>query len=97
MLTASFRRTTILLLLVAVLAAPWASAAAPRIEIPEQEKAVQTAPSEFFGRLWSFLWNLRSKEGCRIDPNGRCVIGPAQPPAQTKSGCHIDPFGRCVP
>jgi hypothetical protein len=30
----------------------------------------------------------QSKEGCNIDPSGRCV---------TKAGCNVDPSGRCLP
>jgi hypothetical protein len=97
MLTAAIRRKTILLLLAAVLAAPWASAAAPRAEDSRPVQAVAPAPPELLGRIWSFLQSVWSKTGCSIDPFGRCDADPGQQSVQAKSNCSIDPDGRCVP
>jgi hypothetical protein len=94
MLTASARRKILLFLLAAVLAAPWVSAA-PRTEGPVP--AVEPSLLERLDRFWSFLWNAWSKEGCRIDPDGRCSTGTAEPATQTETGCRIDPDGRCLP
>jgi hypothetical protein len=88
--TPSFRRTLALLLLVFIFAAPWtASAAGLRAESP---------PLDFLGRLWSYLTNLWSEEGCRIDPNGLCATHSSAPVSteQVDSGCMIDPDGRCA-
>lgn len=86
MLAASFRRKTLLLLLVTALVTPWAaSAAGPQADNPRPVHAVeQTVP--IFGRLWSFV----AKIGCHLDPNGRCT-------PQAKEGCKLDPWGRCTP
>jgi hypothetical protein len=85
MLTASFRRKTLLLLLITALATPWAaSAAGPQAESPRPVHAVEET-SPIFGRIWKLL----AKAGCNIDPWGRCT-------PQTKEGCHIDPWGRCL-
>jgi hypothetical protein len=101
-------RRSAVLLLIAVLLTPLASAANPRAETASPAAAVE--PLELLSRLWSLL--VRSKEGCNIDPNGRCKEGcnidpsgrcapqPASQPdgaLQTKEGCHIDPNGRCLP
>src|SRR6185295_325652 len=75
MLTASFRRKTILLLLAAILAVPTASAAAPRIEVPTPDRSTHSAPLELLGRALSFLRSAWSKEGCDINPNGHCTKG----------------------
>jgi hypothetical protein len=93
----SLRRKTLLLLLCAVLAAPWASAAPQRSHAPQ---AVSPAPLDLLGLSWSFLKSLWSEEGCHIDPDGRCIAGTAQVP-QPKSfwsaeGCGIDPDGRRI-
>lgn len=91
MASASFRHKTVLLLLVAVLAAPWASAAA------QSGPAATSAPAslDLFSTSWRFLTHLWSKEGCRIDPNGRCLPQSAQPRPVPRTGCHIDPNGTC--
>jgi hypothetical protein len=92
MLTASLRRKTILLLLAAVLAAPWASVAGPRTEGDQPAQAVQPGALELLDRFWGFLRNTWNKDGCHIDPFGRCT---PQPPVQTKEGCNVDPNGNC--
>ena len=63
---------------------------------------VSPAPSHFFDSLWhivSALWSdsspahqPQSKEGCGMDPFGRCS-STTQP--QTDAGCGMDPFGLC--
>lgn len=50
-----------------------------------------TAPSGLFEPLWalfSSLWD--AKEGCGMDPSGRCLPAP-------KAGCGMDPDGQCLP
>jgi hypothetical protein len=50
-----------------------------------------TAPYGCFDPLWalfSSLWD--TKEGCGMDPNGRCLETP-------KAGCGMDPNGQCLP
>lgn len=84
----SFRRKTILLLLAAMLSAPWASAAPSRSESPRPADAVEPAPLKLLSRAWMLLRSVWAKEGCGIDPFGRCI--------STKEGCRIDPFGRCL-
>lgn len=79
------------LLLITVLAVPWASAAGRAAPAPD-----------LFQRAWSFFMSLWNKslpdEGCHIDPSGRCGKSLAAPPAPRllpDTGCHIDPSGLC--
>ena len=44
---------------------------------------------ESFSGFWSVLASFWTKNGCQVDPNGRCL--------PTKNGCQIDPSGRCLP
>lgn len=91
-MTASlFRRTLAVFILSLVLTAPWSSAAGLPSESVRPVKAAEVSP-DLLGRIWSFLSNLWSDEGCYIDPSGRCGARPAATP---DSGCYIDPNGRC--
>jgi hypothetical protein len=92
MLNASIRRKILLVVLVAIVTTPWASAAGPQPESPRATPAVEGISR--LGNFWSFLRSLWEKEGCNIDPNGRCVQEPTQ---NTKIGCGIDPWGHCIP
>jgi hypothetical protein len=69
------------LLLVTVLAVPWASAA---------DRAAP-APPDLLHRTWSFFMSLWIDEGCHIDPNGLCGL----PQILPDEGCNVDPNGRC--
>jgi hypothetical protein len=44
---------------------------------------------ESFSGFWSVLVGLWTKNGCQVDPDGRCL--------PTKNGCSVDPSGRCLP
>jgi hypothetical protein len=74
------RKIFVCLLLLTVLAVPWASAAGRAAPAPD-----------LFHRAWSFFVSLWNKTGCHIDPNGLCGI----PKILPDEGCDIDPFGRC--
>ena len=94
--TASVRRT-ILFILLAVLTAAWPSSAA--MAHRNSTLSVQTDEvtiPEILDRLWSFFRRVENKDGCHIDPNGRCATTQSPEP-QRKDGCHIDPWGRCMP
>jgi hypothetical protein len=96
MLTVSLRRKTLLLLLVAVLVTPWASAASP---LPESLRVGQALESDpLVGPVWRLLRSVWTEAGCRIDPDGLCASQPVMnpPPPQTKAGCRLDPNGRCI-
>jgi hypothetical protein len=93
----SLRRRTLPLLLCAGLLAAGASAASSHRPKPT-ETAVPSAPS-LLDHAWRFFQSLWAEEGCRIDPDGRCLTGTTQAPAQRslfgEEGCMIDPDGRC--
>jgi hypothetical protein len=97
MLTVSLRRKIVLLLLVAVLATPWASAASL---LPESPRVAQALDSiSLVGSVWRLLRSAWNEAGCRIDPDGRCVkegcmIDPNG--SRAKAGCRIDPNGLCA-
>jgi hypothetical protein len=99
MMPQTLRRKTILLLLIAVLAAaPWASAAGGPA-VPGPAAVFAYAQLDLFSSAWRFLTSLWSKEGCAIDPDGRCAPGAfQQSPStiKTDSGCAIDPNGHCL-
>lgn len=95
MFNVSCRRNIVLLVLVAVLVTPWASAAISLPESPRTVQASEPVALDLFSRIWSFLRRVDSKAGCHIDPDGRCTD--QKPTLQTKAGCHIDPSGRCIP
>ena len=86
----NFRQSVVALVLVALLGAPLTASAAPRRAAGLLgERAVS---SGLFTWLWEFLGGSWSKEGCMIDPFGRCVSDSLE----TEEGCRIDPNGRCV-
>lgn len=93
----SVRRTVLFLLIATVLAAAGPSSAAGiQRESIRSAQAGESVVPEFFNRLWSLLRRDEGKDGCHIDPHGRCT--PAPPPEhQRKDGCRIDPLGRCLP
>jgi hypothetical protein len=45
----------------------------------------------FFAGLGALWMNFWTKEGCRMDPLGRCVTS-----ATADAGCRMDPWGRCI-
>jgi hypothetical protein len=90
MLTASLRRTAVLASLIVVLATSSVSAAG--LQNAATRPVLTT--TELLDRVLSFLLP-HLKEGCHLDPDGRCHLSAAQPP-YTKAGCHIDPDGRCL-
>jgi hypothetical protein len=91
------RKTVLVLFLLAVLlATPWASAA-PRHGggRPAGASGVGVIP-DVLGQAWSYLMGVWRKEGCHIDPNGRCITTPtlsSNPLSSTDAGCNIDPNG----
>jgi hypothetical protein len=92
----TLRRLAVLLFLITLLAAPWtASAAGPRAE--RHSRSAKAEPvSTILSRAWTLLAEIWSKEGCGIDPSGRCIPTPA-PTSHSDIGCGIDLNGRCVP
>jgi hypothetical protein len=95
MRTASLRRSTLLFLLVAALAASSASAAGPRSAGLGPARAVEPASLSFVDRVVSLLRSVWSPVGCILDPDGRCSTGTLRPPIHTDEGCNLDPNGHC--
>lgn len=77
--------TTLLVTTAAVAQSPASSAVRPA-------GPTASASQDLFARLSSFLTHPWSKNGCSVDPSGRCLPGSGLAP---DSGCQVDPDGRC--
>ncbi len=86
------RSFAILIIFITLLASPLATQAASREGSSGLAKAAPASKTLFL-RAWEFLANRWTKEGCNIDPNGRCVSAPVR--VSRDEGCNIDPDGRC--
>jgi len=102
MTTASYRKIAVLLV-AAVLLAPWSAAAEP------------TRLADWLTTLWSVAFGVfpygsdsprvtlppteNLDNGCKMDPFGGCRNGSTTPaPApNADNGCRMDPFGGCAP
>src|SRR6266545_2542231 len=93
-MSSSSRRKIGVLLVAAVLLAPWTAAAEPGAW---KEPAGTQSPWDLFARLWSTVTALWSDNGCLIDPFGVCgaANSPAGPTENVDEGCKIDPYGGC--
>jgi hypothetical protein len=86
-------RLAIVLLIAMALTSPSAFANSPSAAVTQWSGVVASVPTERFAGFWSFLPSLWAKNGCEVDPNGRCLsvrIG-------GDNGCQVDPDGRCLP
>lgn len=81
-----FARLSVILLVVAALAAPPAWGAAHRL-------SGGFDPLGIFAHVWSTLSAIWAEAGCNADPHGGC--GSGQLPT-TDAGCHLDPHGGCA-
>lgn len=88
------RRKVGVLLLVAVLLAPWAAAAEPGTGAEHQGSR---SPWALLAQLWSVVTALWSNNGCSMVPYGVCGDGSTapEPTENLNNGCSVDPFGRC--
>lgn len=89
------RRAGILLTITFLTTSPAWAAGWPAGGNEQPEEAARSAPATLLDRAWSLIAALWVKEGCGIDPSGRCFTGTAQQQPGTKEGCHIDPSGLC--
>jgi hypothetical protein len=85
-------RRIVLLAVLVLLIAPWASAAPRPGSTPPASTSVGIGIPDVLSLAWRFITGGWMKEGCQLDPGGRCVT-----PLPTKEGCHIDPSGYCLP
>lgn len=90
MLTASIRRTALILSLVAAFATPWASAAGPGAGGIRPVHVAESASPDLLDVVFSFFRAAKTpglKEGCHLDPNGRCYASAEQPPSKGGAQC----------
>ncbi len=90
-----FSRCRIALLLVLLLLPAALQAAEPRHAVEPLRSASAAASTwDVLARVWSYLTGAQSDNGCRIEPDGRCLTGQSAT-ATVDNGCWIDPSGRC--
>jgi hypothetical protein len=90
----SFRRVAVVVLLsLAVGASQGVASPSPGEAASREAKpAAAFTAHGIIDLLRTLLRHTWSKEGCRIDPWGRCL---ASTPT-TEAGCRMDPWGRCA-
>jgi hypothetical protein len=91
------RRLIVVIALCAFLGAPATSLAGPRSAARFSED--RTANMPLLARLLNAVVSAWEKEGCSIDPYGRCAPKSQTTKDSQKSadaGCSIDPYGRCL-
>jgi hypothetical protein len=86
----------ILFALVSVSGAWAATSRSSKAGIQKRPQATALSPRlQVLQQLWVGFW---TKEGCWIDPLGRCGLdGVSSQPQDSEEGCRIDPWGRCSP
>ena len=104
-------RRIVLLAVLVLLIAPWASAAPRPGSTPPASTSVGIGIPDVLSLAWRFITGGWVK-GCQLDPGGRCVTpsapvshpvgasgghrGDRRPALPTKVGCQIDPSGHCL-
>jgi hypothetical protein len=84
-------KAALLLVFILLLATPVAQAAEPGAH---KSPAVGIVP-DVFAQAWNFLTRVWANNGCRLDPDGRCL--PEQSAtAEADNGCRLDPNGGCA-
>lgn len=86
------RAFTLLLILVLL---PLALGAAPlRTGATKPDATNQWTAETLPVTLWSWLFKVWEKNGCGLDPSGRCatLVQPTHP----DNGCGLDPHGTCA-
>ena len=86
-------RRVLTFLLVAALAATVALAQSPTGPAQPFRPAL-SASANLFARLWSFLAPSSGRNGCSVDPSGRCLPQGSGLVAED-NGCQVDPSGLC--
>lgn len=93
----TFRLLVAVMLLGLVVGTPLTSAAEPRPGTSQAQGIAWSTPSPFdsLRNLLVSFWSTMGlgashKEGCAIDPAGRCIVRPV---SSDKNGCMIDPLG----
>jgi len=62
---------------------------------PQRIERVAWAPTRVLARFWSFLGSVWSKNGCEVDPSGRCTSSTGSVTTTGDNGCGADPNGLC--
>lgn len=92
----TLRQLAVFLFLLLLLTAPWQASAASARASRQSPPNVESLPNALVNWAWEALARVWDKNGCGIDPDGRCATAPA-PVIHGKNGCGADPNGRCLP
>src|SRR6185295_5659631 len=81
------------LVLAAVLLAPWSAFAEPGARLAHPG----TTSWVLLARLWSAVAAFWGDNGCSVDPFGVCGAAstPPEPSQNVDNGCGMDPYGSC--
>lgn len=93
-----FAKLVLILAVAAVLSTPlngWSAERRPIASGPRASFVARTLANPL-SSLWVYLSRLMTKEGCGIDPSGRCIPTPPPSTPTTDNGCGIDPHGCAV-
>lgn len=94
MLRTPLSRAVPLLLVLALL--PWTAMARPLKPVHKTRTVGASATVAPLVRLQSWLLSVWEKNGCAVDPWGRCQTSSVTAPQPSAdNGCGIDPGGRC--
>jgi hypothetical protein len=88
-----FSRMVVTLLVATMPAATAVLAQSSTSAVPPFRLTASAASPNLFVRLWDFLEHPWSKNGCSVDPDGRCL----PQGLNLDNGCSVDPNGRCLP
>ncbi|HEX9941464.1 MAG TPA: hypothetical protein VGG03_05570 [Thermoanaerobaculia bacterium] len=96
MVRSTAARTVALLVLCFIVAAPLTAAAAPLAGNGPAGTYRSAGGADFLGWLWSAWTSVWVKNGCQVDPFGRCLKAATSTAGSTKNGCQVDPNGHCL-
>jgi hypothetical protein len=91
------RSAAVLILLGLSLGTSGAAAAKARPEIPSRSSTATRSAPGLFAPLWRRVTGAWAKEGCAIEPWGRCGISNLGGTPTQDAGCTINPWGSCSP
>jgi hypothetical protein len=77
-----------------------AFAAGHRTSRAAHRARISNPMTEALLQFWSYVAGALTKEGCGIDPSGRCITASSSgtsAPVGSDAGCTIDPDGYCLP
>lgn len=90
------RRIAVTVFLLYLVAAPGGAFAASARGVRHSSRKVETPLAALLLRAWDSLARLWTKNGCGVDPDGRCATASTST-SNVDNGCGVDPNGLCSP